>query len=198
MRAFKLIKEYKDSPPLRTCIYQCIDKDWFYETKTFPENWTLNINAIEEHADCWLEITDIHEEAVEENYSYVTFNQSKLLFEKCNLTRQELGFTYSSIGRPYYNESGELNGDCTKHIKKLINNESSVLYPVPEHHQVVKFFRKKYGIWISVNPENYNATKRWHWTVYKIDTEVNFIDSNYASEEKCYEDAIDYVLNNML
>ena len=133
------------------------------------------------------------------NPIYVTFEQAKSFYNK-GLEREVLGIKSNSVQKPYYNDKGELNGDCSEHIKKVLNYEKSILYPAPEQWQVVEWLRVNHGIWVSCYPTP-NPLK-CQFRIYKNPNGVmsqiydDYMGKEFNSPQKAYSEAFDYILKN--
>lgn len=133
--------------------------------------------------------------------AYVTFEQAKLFYSK-GLTRETLKIKSNSVQKPYYNDKGELNGDCSEHIKKVLNHEESVLYPAPEQWQVVEwaFQKYKYSIEAEMNiPESgeYDGCYVFNGIIkgsedYKL--KIFYKSKDYPTREKALSDTISHFL----
>jgi len=131
----------------------------------------------------------------------VSFETAKLAHEK-GLTREMIGFKSSSVRKNYYTQEGELNGDCTKHIKELLDkneNPKHNLIPAPTQSIVQKFLRDECNIHISIEPLS-EGEKPWF---------VNTIRNIKISEENrwwlepsltfaTYEEALEYGIQEAL
>ena len=134
--------------------------------------------------------------------TYITWEQAKLAHSK-GLLREDFGVGYSSITRPYYNEKGEFNGDCTEHIKRLIEKQETFLYAAPEQWQLVEWLRLNHGIWITLDIDingvyrltirKYNSVDR-AWEVKHPTT----ISERYNSPQEAYSEAFDYILKELI
>ena len=135
------------------------------------------------------------------NPIYVTFEQAKSFYNK-GLEREVLGIKPSSVQKPYYNDKGELNGDCSEHIKKILNYEKSILYPAPEQWQVVEFLRVNHNIFIQVVAEVYADGINYLWNTINLakdeSTPWHGDNGEYNTPQEAYSTAFDYILQNNL
>jgi hypothetical protein len=133
--------------------------------------------------------------------TYVSFEQAKLLFEKCNLKREDLGFKHGSVSKPYYTEKGEFNGDCLEHIKNILNKTPSILYAAPEQWQVIEWLRVNHGLFIIAVP-NETRKGKWHYHRFDLletgrDSEPELVDK-FNTPQEATSAAIDYVLKELI
>jgi len=118
---------------------------------------------------------------------YVTFEQSKWLFEK----------DYPPIPKCFNKEGEERTVSVV--ISRLTE---STYYPRPEQHQVVEWLIVNHDIWVSCYPTS-NPLK-CQFRIYKNDNGVmgqvydHYMGKEFNSPQKAYSAAFDYIKDNNL
>ena len=114
---------------------------------------------------------------------------AKLLKEKkfnepCLLYWKDLNLE----GHRFKDWNNETIGDSPMHKR------NAGYYSAPTIAQVVMWLYEKYGIWISVDPEN--GTDTWFFTISYNNSETIF--GNYSTPTEAYSAALDYIKENNL
>jgi hypothetical protein len=74
------------------------------------------------------------------------------------------------------------------------------VYPAPTIADVVMWLYEKHGIWVVSSYElNVETNKReWFWVIIKEGEEIAYQYKDFNSPTEAYQDAIDYVLKNLI
>jgi hypothetical protein len=91
-------------------------------------------------------------------------------------------------GHRFKDWNNETIGDSPMHKR------NAGYYSAPTIAQVVMWLYEKYGIWISVDPEN--GTDTWFFTISYNNSETIF--GNYSTPTEAYSAALDYIKENNL
>lgn len=111
----------------------------------------------------------------------VSFEIAKLLYKKQCLFESFIN----------YDKNGKLI-----HINAPLSYPAQSLYPAPVISHVIMYLYKKHNIWISVDFDTENKT--WFYNITNLlDTGGNIKDK-FNDPIMAYEDAIEYVLNNLI
>jgi hypothetical protein len=125
--------------------------------------------------------------------TYVTFEQAKILYDK-GLTREYLGHEHASLCENYYTETGEFNGDCIEHIKKLMRKESTFLYPAPNQWETIEWLLDNHNINLSYLYDG----KKWYCRISNIGDPQYFLTQSKSTRKEALSDGITYILNNLI
>lgn len=131
----------------------------------------------------------------------ISFETAKLAYEK-GYNREVVGISFTSTRRNYYNEKGELNGDCTDFIKDVIKygrekaKIKHVLYPATSQSLLQKWLREEHEIHININTFYFEDLEKYGYEVEDIIHKDGWVVmSNTAGT---YEEALEKGLQQAL
>ena len=121
----------------------------------------------------------------------VSFELAQLLKEKEFDLKVRSSFCggklhFDTNAKGYYND--------INWIRSWRNSPIDDVISAPTISEVVMWLYEKYGIWISVDPEN--GTDTWFFTISYNNSETIF--GNYSTPTEAYSAALDYIKENNL
>lgn len=131
----------------------------------------------------------------------ITFPTAELALSK-GFYRETMGHSRTSVRYNYYNHLGELNGDCTEHIRELLRNKNTQertadLVPAPTQALLQKWIREVHGISVLIDLD---ITLSYTYHISSLHPEASYLGGYiksmyvYSTYEQALEEGLQIAL----